>query len=243
MIRSLMPRCVAVCTVVLLSSAALPVRADAKGDLDAAVKKLSDAPNYAWTSKTEGGFGGGTAEGKAEKDGFIVVSMNLFNNEVQVVKKGEKGAVKMEDGWKSGEELAADQGQEGQPNRGRFVAMMLRNYRAPAPMAAELITKLKDVKQSGDAYEADLTEEGAKALLSFRGRPGGQNQGPQVNDAKGTAKFWVKDGVVSKIEHHLTGSINFNGQDRDIDRTTTIEIKDVGSAKVEVPEEAKKKLG
>jgi hypothetical protein len=52
----------------------------------------------------------------------------------------------------------------------------------------------------------------------------------------------VKDGAVSKLEYDLQGSINFNGQDRDIDRTTTIEIKDVGSAKVQVPEEAKKKL-
>jgi len=235
-------RSAAVCTLLLVASTALPARADAKGDVEAAVKKLSDASSYAWTSKTEGGFGGGTAEGKAEKDGFTFVSMTLFNNEVQVVKKGEKGAVKLEEGWKSTEELANEPAQEGQPNRGRFVAMMMRNYRAPAAMAAELVTKLKEVKQSGEAYEAELTEEGAKSLLSFRGRQGGQGQGPQVNDAKGTAKFWVKDGVVSKIEHHLTGSINFNGQDRDIDRTTTIEIKDVGSAKVAVPEEAKKKV-
>ena len=234
-------RSAAVCTMVLVASAALPARADAKGDVEAAVKKLSDASSYAWTSKTEGGFGGGTQEGKAEKDGFTVVSMTLFNNEIQVVKKGDKGAVKLEDGWKSAEELA-DAGQEGQPNRGRFMAMIMRNYRAPAPMAAELVTKVKELKQSGDAYEGELTEEGAKSLLSFRGRPGGQDQGPQVSNAKGTAKFWLKDGTVTKIEHHLTGSMNFNGQDRDIDRTTTIELKDVGTAKVEVPEEAKKKV-
>ena len=90
-----------------------------------------------------------------------------------------------------------------------------------------------------NAFDAELTEAGAKEMLSFRGRQGGD--GPAVSGAKGTAKFWMKDGVVSKIEYHLQGSINFNGQDRDIDRTTTIEIKDVGTAKVEVPEEAKKK--
>jgi len=37
-------------------------------------------------------------------------------------------------------------------------------------------------------------------------------------------------------------NMNFNGNDVDIDRTTTVEIKEVGSTKVDVPEEAKKKL-
>jgi len=35
---------------------------------------------------------------------------------------------------------------------------------------------------------------------------------------------------------------NFNGEDRDVDRTTTVEIKDVGTTKIDVPEAAKKKL-
>jgi hypothetical protein len=33
-----------------------------------------------------------------------------------------------------------------------------------------------------------------------------------------------------------------NGDDRDIDRTTTVEIKDVGSTKITVPNEAKSKM-
>ena len=40
----------------------------------------------------------------------------------------------------------------------------------------------------------------------------------------------------------MQGTISFNGNDVDIDRTTTVEIKDVGSTKVDVPEEANKKL-
>jgi hypothetical protein len=36
--------------------------------------------------------------------------------------------------------------------------------------------------------------------------------------------------------------MSFNGNDREIDRTTTVEIKDVGTTKLTVPEEAKKKL-
>ena len=40
----------------------------------------------------------------------------------------------------------------------------------------------------------------------------------------------------------MQGKVSFNGNDRDVDRTTTVEIKDVGTTKVEVPEGAKKKL-
>jgi hypothetical protein len=36
--------------------------------------------------------------------------------------------------------------------------------------------------------------------------------------------------------------MEINGNDVDMDRTTTVEIKDVGTTKVEVPEGAKKKF-
>ena len=35
--------------------------------------------------------------------------------------------------------------------------------------------------------------------------------------------------------------MSFNGNDTDVDRTATVEIKDVGTTKVTVPEEASKK--
>jgi hypothetical protein len=55
-------------------------------------------------------------------------------------------------------------------------------------------------------------------------------------------KLWVKDGLLSKYEVKVQGKVSFNGNDRDVDRTTTIEIKDIGSTKVQVPDDAKKKL-
>ena len=76
--------------------------------------------------------------------------------------------------------------------------------------------------------------------MRFRGRGG--NEGPEVSGAKGSAKFWVKDGVLSKYQYQVKGSMNFNGNDFDVDRTTTVEIKDVGTTKVAIPAEAQKKL-
>ena len=63
---------------------------------------------------------------------------------------------------------------------------------------------------------------------------------PEPKNAKGSVKFWVKDGLLAKLELKLQGIINFNGEDRDVNRTTTVEIKDVGTTKVNVP--ASKKL-
>jgi hypothetical protein len=37
--------------------------------------------------------------------------------------------------------------------------------------------------------------------------------------------------------------MQFNGNDFPNDRTTTVELKDIGTTKIEVSEEAKKKLG
>ena len=48
--------------------------------------------------------------------------------------------------------------------------------------------------------------------------------------------------MLAKYEFKVSGKISFNGNDRDVERTTTVETKDVGSTKVEVPEAAKKKL-
>jgi hypothetical protein len=55
-------------------------------------------------------------------------------------------------------------------------------------------------------------------------------------------KFWVKGGMLTKYELHVTGSMNFNDNDIPIDRTTTVDVKDVGTTKVTIPDEAKKKV-
>jgi hypothetical protein len=90
----------------------------------------------------------------------------------------------------------------------------------------------------GDAYSGDLTEEGATSYVRF-GRGG---DGSTVSNAKGSVKFWLKDGVISKYEYKVKGTVTSNGNDREVDRATTVEIKDVGTTKVDVPAEAKKKL-
>ncbi len=224
--------------MVLLAGSVVVVNAAPKDDLLAAAKKLAGKDNYSWKQTTEnpggGGFGGGTSEGKVDKD-MVWLSMTMRDNTIEAVKQGEKGAIKTQDGWQSLSEATS-----GDPGPGMFIARRVQTLKAPAAQAEELAGKMKDVKQDGDVYSGDLTEDGAKSQLMFGGRGGGN--GPEISGAKGSAKFWVKDGVLSKYQVKVQGKMSFNGNDRDIDRTTTIDIKDIGSTKVQVPEDAKKKL-
>jgi hypothetical protein len=226
-------------TMALLAGSLLAANAAPKDELTAAAKKLADKDNYAWKQTTEnaggGGFGGGTSEGKTEKDGYLWLSMTMRDNTIEAVKKGEKGAIKTQDGWQSLSEATS-----GDPGPATFIARRMQNFKAPAAQAEDLAGKTKELKQDGDVYSGELTEEGAKSQLMFGGRAGGN--GPEISGAKGSVKFWVKDGVLSKYEIKVKGTVSFNGNDRDIDRTTTVEIKDIGSTKIQVPEGAQKKL-
>lgn len=213
--------------------------ADLKQEVSAASKKLGDQASYAWKVTVvvppDTQFRPGPTEGKTEKDGFTHFKVTFGENTTDIVKKGDKTAFTNRDGdWQT---LAEVEGEEG---RGRFMAGMVRNLRTPAEQAAEIAAGARELKKEGDALTGELTEEAAKNLMRFR--RGGGGEGPAISNAKGSAKFWIKDGLLSKFEFKVTGKMDFNGNEFDVDRTTTVEIKDVGATKVEVPEGAKKKL-
>jgi len=225
-------------TLALLATSLLAE--DPKDAVTSAAKKLGQADNYSWKQTAEnaggGGFGGGASEGKTQKGGYTWLSMTMRDNTVEAVKKGDKGAIKGENGWRSLAEAS-----EGDRGPGTFMARRLQNFKTPAAQAEELAGKVKDLKHDGDTYAGELTEEGAKSLLTLGGRGRAGGNGPEISGAKGSAKFWIKDGLLAKYETKVKGSISFNGNDRDVDRTTTVEIKDIGSTKLDVPQEAQKK--
>ena len=202
-----------------------------KDEVTNAAKKLGEKPNYSWRTTVvvpdDAQFKPGPTEGKTEKGGFTHVTMSFGDNTTQAVLKGDKGAVTNQEGeWQAVGDLENSEG------RGRFLARIVRNFRAPAAQAAELAAAAKGLKKEGDVYSSDLTDEGAKAQFRIG----------TASNAKGSVKFWVKDGALTKYEFKLKGTVEFNGNDVDIDRTTTVEIKDVGTTKVNVPEAATKKL-
>lgn len=240
-----------------LGALAVPARAatpDAKADVVAAAKKLAEAAGYSWTStpKSEGGGEGGRnrmqsgpTEGKTEKDGFTLLSTQRGETKSESVLKGDKAAIKTAEGWKSTADFAGGQGgQQGRRDPAAFAARALRNFKAPAAELENLAEKARELKDEGEgAYGGELTEEGVKELLSFGGRGGGGgNRAPQVAEPKGSLKVWLKDGLPVKYEVMVSGKMSFGEREIVIQRTTTTEIKDVGTTTIEVPEEAKAKL-
>jgi hypothetical protein len=223
--------------------------ADPKDDVSSAVKSLADGGNYSWTQTMEspnGGFGTGTSEGKT-KDGLIYTTRTFNDNTFEIIVKGTNSAMNNNgDGWQTPEEMAAANGGGGGGGfRGGGFA---RFVRTPATSVTDILKGVNEITQQGDAYTADLTEEGAKAIASpFRGRRGGGGGGftpPEVTDAKGSVKFWIKDGKLSRYQTKVTGkTTDRDGNPQDIDRTTTVEIKDIGSTKITVPDDVLKKIG
>ncbi len=226
--------------------AAVPLMAaDPKDEVTNAAKKLADADNYSWHSGVEnaggnggggrrGGFGG-PSDGQTQKDGLTLRKMVRGDNTIQIASKGDKGAMTDQDGnWMSFEEMAQNFGGGG-GGRGPFA-----NFKAPAGQVQDLVGQVKELKESDGAYAGDLTEEGAKKVLIPFNR--GDGNGPEVSGAKGSVKFWVKGGVLSKYEIKVQGKITRNDNEFDVDRTTTVEIKDIGTTKVVIPEEAQKKM-
>lgn len=224
---------------VLIAGTLLAADASPKDAVKAAAHALSEKANYTWVStpKNEGGGGGGgnfragPTTGKIEKDGFALVSSTMGDNTVESAFKGSKGVVQIEGDWKGADDLEDNQ---------RMFANRLRNFKAPAAQAEELVGKVKELKAGADGlFTGDLTEEGAKELVSFRRRP----DAPAPKEAKGAVKFWVKDGLLVKWEVNVQGKVTGrDDQEIQVNRTTTLEIKDVGSTKVSVPDAARKKL-
>jgi hypothetical protein len=232
-------------TIALLAGSLIAADSSPKEDVIAAAKKLADKSNYSWKATMDLGpnsqFTPGPTEGKAEKDGFTWLSVTFNDNTSEGVMKGTKVVVKTDEGWKTAEE-AGGGGGGGGFNAGAFMGRRMQSLKTPAAEVEDLVSKAQEIKKDGDVFSGDLTEDGAKALLSAGfGRRGGQTP-PPATDAKGSVKFWVKDGTLTKYESKVSGKREFNGEVRDIVRTTTVEIKDVGTTKLDVPEEAKKKL-
>jgi len=230
----------------LLAGPLLAADGNPKTDVLNAAAALGSQTNYSWRTTVETGnnsrFRPGPTEGKTEKGGYTTLMMSFGDNTTEAVLAGTNGALKTADrGWQSLGEAAKDDGGGFSP--AMFLARTLQNFKAPAVQAAELAGQTTDLKKGTNGISGDLTEDGAKALLTFQPRGGnGGGEGLTVSNAKGSATFWIPAGKLAKYQFHLQGTVSFNGNDREIDRTTTVEIREVNSTKIEVPDDAKKKL-
>jgi hypothetical protein len=101
---------------------------------------------------------------------------------------------------------------------------------------------VKELKVAEGAFAGDLKEEAVQEMLLMGRRQREGQEPPKTSDAKGSVKFWVKDGSLTKYEINVQGKVTAGDREMDINRTMTTEIKDVGSTKLEIPADAKAKM-
>jgi hypothetical protein len=220
---------------------ALAEDSNTKGKVIAASKHLGEKSNYSWTSTSKEADGStgrlGAMEGKVDKAGLTFLGFTVSEVPVEVYIKGEKGAAKALEGWRSFEEISQDGG------AAAGIVKYLRTHKAPVAEAASLAEKATDLKEADGAISGELKEDAVKELLMRGARRRDGQDAPKIADRKGSVKFWVKDGALAKYEFNVKGKITAGDRETDVNRTTTVEIKDADTTKVELPAEAKEKLG
>ncbi len=222
----------------LAAGAALAADPTPTNQVADAIAKLKAATNYSWTSTlkiADSDFNIGPVKGQAGQEGLAKMSQDFNGNTTEIVLKADQVAFKGEDGW----QLLGDGG----GMETFFAAGMARNG-AAAQEAEITLRHVKEMKTlEGGALGGDFTSEGATDLMTFGPRrASGENGFPPPKNAKGSVKFWVKDGLLVKYETHLHGTVTFGDNENEMDQTRTVEIQDVGTTKMEIPAEAKKKL-
>jgi hypothetical protein len=238
-LKTAMPATAAVAASAGLCSVAAPLIAraaepDLLQAIKAAAQALADQKSYTWvsTGRSEGNgvsWDQSPTVGQIEKGGYGFFKLEIFGYAVKVAAKGEKRVQNIEGSWLSPEELTGDRA---------WIGRGLKAWVPPTAEAASLAggaTQLS--KQPDGSLAGPLSEEAVKALVA------GSRKTP-TRGIKGSVKFWLKDGVLTKYEFNCR-CLDFTGIDGNLyeyNRTTTVEIKDVGTTKVAVPEEAKKKL-
>ncbi len=222
--------------------------AEPKDDLAAALVKLEEAENYAWVARTT--FGGNSdrifeSSGKTGKDGVIFSTSTFGENTTEMIKKGEKAAIKRDEGWQSLDELRAERdrqdGDGGGRRRGGFAVRMLEGLETPVADAKDLLEGLEGLEGSEGVYTAKLTGDAVMERMRFGRRSDGD--GPTIKDPAGSAKFWITDGVLTKYEVTTSGTMTFRDEPRTIGGTTSTEISGVGETEIDVPEAAMSKVG
>jgi hypothetical protein len=210
-------------------------------------KALNPGGSYSWSEVTiESGRSSPTKiEGRADVKGVTAVSIVLTNRTIEGYLLGNKAYVTCaQKNWKSEPLLGKGE------SPGALMTRLIRSATPPAEEIELLLNNGQKLKKNGDVISGDLPESTAKKLLEnaekrarkidLADRNGGRKEAKAV---RANVTLWTKDNVVTKYEVRLTGKIDIDGKETEVVRTRTIEIKDIGTTKVDVPEKARQKLG
>lgn len=201
-----------------------------------AARAISHENGYAWTSTSASAAGThdwrqGPTHGKAQKNGYTYVTFTLGDGTVEMAFHREKSVIKWSDQWYGLGDLKEDVA---------WIADRLKTYKAAAEEAAFLAQHSPDLQPGQDGDYAGKIDDDALRFLLSRGR----RQVENVAEIKGTVRFWIQDGRLQKYQYNLKGPVPYGSEGAivSLDRTTTVELKDIGNVDVKIPPAAEEKL-
>ena len=161
---------------------ALAARADTADDLRTAIQKLADAPNYTWTTVNKSGIGQQTTEGKSEKNGFTLFTVNVVGDTYTAVMQADRVLVKTGKGWQTAYDLQKTNDDAGGFSPEGLLLLQVQNFKTPAAQLTSLLPTLQNVTKTDTGFTAQLTSDYAKDLLTFRfpGTSGGAATNPPI---------------------------------------------------------------
>ena len=112
----------------------------------------------------------------------------------------------------------------------------------PHEEIAIIVAGAAGMKAEGEVVSGALSETAAKLLLVHDGQ---RDRVPL--QAGGTFRLWVRGGALVKYETKLEGRLQVDDssgrREVKVNQTATTTLSEVGTAKVEVPPEVRKRLG
>jgi hypothetical protein len=234
-------------------NAALATDISARESAIAAAQRLSVASNYAWQATIRPPHISNavqrTMNGRTEKSGYTLITDSIGSEVVaRVAWKGTNIVGHNSEGrWipyffpyrltphRSPPINVTDFPMVAIPDYSGLdsVSLDMAPIKTPAVDIAQLLGEALEVKNEVDGFSGDLTGAAVFALLT------GEGVGEISGEKAGRLRIWVLDGCVVKYEYSAKVILASGGVRQ---ASAQIVIKDIGTTKVEVPEEALKLL-
>jgi hypothetical protein len=233
---------------------------DAKASTSKALEAARAWTNYTFSVSTEveGSFRQGEGEGRNYAPPVTIgkydkeIGLWIEQEYLSIYKKGDQTAYKTRKGeWKK---FTAPSGKRGDSSKregegAQRVLRMIQYGSAPMEMLSRLGDRMEEVVrtetkervQDADCvvYKGKVPEEVLRRLI-----PAGPFRGAEDMEIEGFALLWIDgDSRLRKCEVNVDIQGSREDEEMTFGMTRTLEFSDVGTTKVEIPEEAKAVVG
>jgi hypothetical protein len=213
-----------------------------KEDLLTAAANLEKKANYTWTTELQGRHPiVGPHKGAVDSTGLTSFHMRFEDADIDGVGRGESRFVKAASEWKSAALVTAKRPMPGTPVEPSYrAAALLTQLKTPTQETKSVLEKMDAIEAKADgSFEGALNADLIPGILLSVGISPAD---ARLENAKGSATFWVKEGLLQRYALKYSGLIKGPFGELDLSRTNITEISAVGTTRVELPPEVQKLL-